>query len=163
MTRIATLRSDPAALFLVERHLELTPDHLDVNNHTGIDRSRPLSLEDMAVPDIARGNCYAATFALLFHLHCTALIERDLRGTLHEATVHFGPVGADIRRVPRHRAAAVSFGGDTVVIDHTYRQFVPSAPVPLVLFHADWLDAVTRDGERTFARPLAGASLERYR
>lgn len=136
----------------MEAHLAAVPSTAPVTNHSGCrERTTDLTLADTADPEVARDNCFAATWAFM----SAASEQQHLpTTTYHEAVIYF--------RDYNHMAALLTVAGERIVVDHTLRQFDPSAPHPAVMPYLDWVGEVERVGAEHYGAPATLIDLTRY-
>lgn len=99
---------------------------LDVANHSR-KGGEWVKISDMADPEIARNNCWAASNEIYENFDLSAYValeEIDIIGVEAAGCTHYAVYLAD--------------GEESVVLDFTARQFSPDAPFPFVLPVANW-------------------------
>lgn len=122
--------ADPASTDQPPRQLEAAQHvlteyaELEIMNHSAVDR-QCVQLDELGDPDLARGNCWAATSELIENVGAA---EFDAEW-LDEIT---------LTGHGQHVAILVAHRDGLHVIDYTARQFSPELPFPLIADVESW-------------------------
>jgi hypothetical protein len=102
---------------------------LEVNDHSGSRPHGTVELGEMRDPDLARGNCWAATSEIIEHVDPGEFLAREL----NELTIDGNG---------QHVALHVVDGDGEYIVDYTARQFNADLPFPFVASYHDWKTAI---------------------